>query len=821
MFASNNNLPNSNSPVDSIDMLSISRNIDEFKSLDENNQGYLDENQARSYFKTQCSSDRNCESIVSAAFDQTSQLSLEKFLIITHLLRLDTNEDSGSTNNSDENMFSSRFSALLRHCEEALQQVEKDRKSSSASLPASKVKLSAIIVQLESCWKNLTRSNTDSTFDKYDNDTDIRSQRLNSIDDEVNETHIDSSNNTLTSPHQNTVSSGTPEEVMPGSFDFDKTEEHEDKNKEDLNSASNVALMASPLVAPPRKSHLLSINSEGKIVTSPNSTYGDVNLLGEKEPELSQSFAAPSTQLMDTARERSMSNDGIASDKASNVTLPSAPHQASIIHSLNNVTTDPLSLSDDDNKREMEVLKEEDEVTDIKEPSTSITEGVIIPNAPTTVVPSRAAEDPIVESTDDNDIITISVPQHPMMQAELLSHPSFYSCNSYRSSDDSKSNEMDSEMFNDMPNEKLNRNPAVPHGENSSEQGAIDQNDVPLNSGFESSVQDAPQLVVPVTKSPILTDAQFSSLTGVGKSEADEKQVSSTTSVTNVEENYTSVLPLLAGPAIGAAALVKKDSKRKDNPSINIDSVSEDGPGAISPPPSFNSDVQNNTANNSSINTSQSGLNNAFEDQRGTVKEPLYQSVDAASPGVTEITESLDEKLDLIIEDSPRNTDEKLQSDSSTSPHNNALLSTQGLPMADNKRHSVVSVESRFIELEDDHVSPFIKNARQSNEFDASTRKKGLDTSNADIDTKEAPQVPEHSAVDLPPSPSSISSATRKANKRTTICEDKTLERAIKDTYEFLASPSKTKKGDRVLKVRNGFEGFCGLGIECVHDDVN
>lgn len=42
MFASNNNLPNSNSPVDSIDMLSISRNIDEFKSLDENNQGYLD-----------------------------------------------------------------------------------------------------------------------------------------------------------------------------------------------------------------------------------------------------------------------------------------------------------------------------------------------------------------------------------------------------------------------------------------------------------------------------------------------------------------------------------------------------------------------------------------------------------------------------------------------------------------------------------------------------------------------------------------------------------------------------------------------------------
>lgn len=42
MISNNNNFPNSNSSVDSIDMLSISRNIDEFKSLDLDNKGYLD-----------------------------------------------------------------------------------------------------------------------------------------------------------------------------------------------------------------------------------------------------------------------------------------------------------------------------------------------------------------------------------------------------------------------------------------------------------------------------------------------------------------------------------------------------------------------------------------------------------------------------------------------------------------------------------------------------------------------------------------------------------------------------------------------------------
>lgn len=599
----------------------------------------------------------------------------------------------------------------------------------------------------------------------------------------------------------------TPEGVMPGSFHFDKTEEHEDGNKQGSNSASNVALMASPLVAPPRKSHLLSINSEGKIVTSPSDAYSDVNSLGEKEPELSQSFATPGTQLMDTAKERSLSNDGITSHKVSDVTLPSASPQASIGDSLSNVASNESLLNDDDNKRELEALKEQDEVANINEPSSSITEGVVVPSAPTTVIPSRAVEDPIVESGEDSLIMANSVPQHPMMQAELFSHPSFYSYNSYKTADDdSKSNEM----------------PAASQHDNSSEQRTVNQNDSYLGSSLESFSQDAPQLVVPVTKSPILTDVQFSNLTGEEKSETEEKQGSNETSPSNVEDNSIPVLPLLAVPAVGAAAIVNKGGERQEYPSINIDSVSEDGPGAISPPPSFSSDVKNDITNNSSINSMQSGLNNAPEDQRSTVKEPLYQSANAASPGVNEITESLDEKLDLIIEDSPRSTHDKLQSDNSTSPQNNALVSPQGLPVADNKRHSVVSVESRFVELEDDHVSPFIKNARHSNDFDASIRNKGLDTSSTNTDTKEAPQVPEHSAVDLPPSPSSISSERRnKANKRATICEDKTLERAIKDTYEFLASPSKTKKGDRVLKVRNGFEGFRGLGIECVRDDVN
>ncbi|CAO3636029.1 unnamed protein product [Mucor hiemalis] len=782
MISNNNNFPNSNSPVDSIDMLSISRNIDEFKSLDLDNKGYLDENQARSYFKTQCSSQENCDSIISAAFDQTSQLRLEKFLIVTHLLRLDIRNDNDLVNDNDENASSSRFSSLLRHCEESLQQVEKDRKNSSTSLPASKVKLSAAIVQLESCWKALLRSNAGSTFNKYENDTDIRSQRVNSADDKEDGTHTDNPNNTYavsTAPRQSITNNSTlEEEVMPGSFGFDKTEENENHN---WNSASNAALMALPPVAPPRKSDFLSINSEGKIVTSPNDVNNDVSSLGEKDPGFSQSYATPTSQSKDTANERSMFNDAIAPNKAFEETLPSTPFQAA---TMNPIDSAGIDLSPDrarDIKKETEVLEDDNEGTDINEPSSSIAKGVIIPSVPTTVVPSRAVEDPIVESTDGDATFAQSVPQHPMVQAELFSHPSFYSCSSYRSIDDNKSNEV----------------PASPLENESTNKRIIDHKDFPSGLDTDNPVEDTPQLTVPVTKSPILSDAQFSSLTGFNKPEVDKMQEANTTLPSTAEKNSISVLPLLASPAIGSVFL-NKDGKDQDTSLNNADNLS-DVSGAISPPPSFNSEVKSNIANNSSLDAIHRGLDDTTKDVgRSAVKEPLYQSADS------------------------KNIDSKLQHLDPSSPQNNDLLSTHGSLMADNKRHSIVSVESRFIELDDDNVSPLIKNATHFNDLDVPVKIKGPNTTDNKTDIKKAPDVPQHNAVDLPPSPSSISSGPHsKANKRVSYGEDKTLASAIKDTYEFLATPSKTKEGGRVLKVRNGFAGFCGLGIECVHDDIN
>lgn len=590
---------------------------------------------------------------------------------------------------------------------------------------------------------------------------------------------------------------------MPGSFGFDKMEENENHN---WNSASKAALMALPPVAPPRKSDFLSINSEGKIVTSPNEVYNDVDSLGEKEPGFSQSCATPTSQSKDTAKEGSMFNDAIAPNKAFEETLPSTPFQAA---NMNPIDSAGIDLSPDrarDIKKETEVLEDDNEGTDINEPSSSIAKGVIIPSVPTTVVPSRAVEDPIVESTDGDATFAQSVPQHPMVQAELFSHPSFYSCSSYRSIDDNKSNEV----------------PASPLENESTNKRIIDHKDFPSGLDTDNPVEDTPQLTVPVTKSPILSDAQFSSLTGFNKPEVDKMQEANTTLPSTAEKNSISVLPLLASPAIGSV-LLNKDGKDQDTSLNNADNLSDDVSGAISPPPSFNSEVKSNIANNSSLDAIQRGLDDTTKDVgRSAVKEPLYQSADVVAPGANEITDSLDKKLDLIIEDSPKNIDSKLQHLDPSSPQNNDLLSTHGSLMADNKRHSIVSVESRFIELDDDNVSPLIKNATHFNDLDVPVKIKGPNTTDNKTDIKKAPDVPQHNAVDLPPSPSSISSGPHsKANKRVSYGEDKTLASAIKDTYEFLATPSKTKEGGRVLKVRNGFAGFCGLGIECVHDDVN
>ncbi|KAK4513473.1 uncharacterized protein ATC70_005474 [Mucor velutinosus] len=271
-----------------------------FRTLDKNHLGYLSVAQVKDYFESQQLPQDDL--IELAAHSNQGHLTPEQFVSVMNLSEMKRHGDVG--------YHSSKFRSLLRHCEEAMELVEKDQR---ANIPSS--------------------DNKDALIKAFKALEGFMKQFIQSLEDKPQGDNC--SLNRSISP--------STSEKMPGSFDFDHAPSHN----------MTPSMQTTPATAPV----FLKDPSFNDIPGSPHARQN------EKEPALGSPSPLPQTN--DAAAFMSgglkpVSNRNLNGDDAK----PNNAHEndalrSNVLDSLRNAAMNDTEIDEDDSK-EREIFSEEE-----------------------------------------------------------------------------------------------------------------------------------------------------------------------------------------------------------------------------------------------------------------------------------------------------------------------------------------------------------------------------------------------------------------------------------------------------------------------------
>ncbi|GAN04508.1 neuroblast differentiation-associated protein AHNAK-like [Mucor ambiguus] len=280
--------------------------LNQFKILDKDHLGYLNVAQVKDYFESQQLPQDDLMALASRS--NQGHLTPEQFASVINLSELKKNGGVG--------YHSSKFSSLSRHCEEAMEIFQKDRRMKVPSND-SKDKLLKAFKALE----------------------DFAKQFIQSLDDEPQD------NDSL-----NGIIAPSTFEKMPGTFDFGNA-------SSDNITSPELSMEIAPAAAP-------VCLKDPFLNDIPESPYARQN---EKDPVLDS--PSPLPQMNDAADAfmsgglKPISNRNLNGDDAK----PNNAHEnntwrSSVLDSLRNATMNDTMVDDDDNdgSREKEILSEEE-----------------------------------------------------------------------------------------------------------------------------------------------------------------------------------------------------------------------------------------------------------------------------------------------------------------------------------------------------------------------------------------------------------------------------------------------------------------------------
>lgn len=276
--------------------------LNQFKEMDKENLGYLNVAQVKDYFKSHQLPEDDLNEI--ASHSNQGYLTSEQFAAAMKISQMKKNGDVEYYN-------SSTFSSLLRHCEEALKLVERDRKMTNQT------------------------NNKDKLLDAFKELENFIKHFLTSLDEQPKDN--------LGSLNESSTPSSS--EKMPGSFDFGHA-------ANDKSTKPNARSMASSTSNP---------------VYMKNSSFGDIpdesiSNRNEKEPSLDSpsAFTSPLPQMNDAAVMSSskpifggnLNGDAVGPNNDS--------YRSNVLESLRSTATDDINdgteFNDKANK-EREILK--------------------------------------------------------------------------------------------------------------------------------------------------------------------------------------------------------------------------------------------------------------------------------------------------------------------------------------------------------------------------------------------------------------------------------------------------------------------------------